>query len=137
MTLHHLLLCLAAFGASCAPVVAQNQTDRRARDEPEIFVDAGGRVGPCDVLAVTQDGRFLLAGGDDKVVRVWPHSAAGLDTERDRVQTLRWRAWREQRGGVKALAVSPDGKRVAVGGYGMRPSTVSVIDRETGDTLAL
>jgi uncharacterized caspase-like protein/WD40 repeat protein len=116
---------------------AQQQTDRRSRDEPEIVVEAGGRVGPCDVLRFSPDGEFLFAGGDDKVVRVWPHSAAGLDTERGHVQTLRWRAWREQRGGIKALAISRDGKRVVVGGFGMKLGTVAVLDRTTGDTLAL
>ncbi|MBN9121096.1 MAG: caspase family protein [Planctomycetes bacterium] len=120
-----------------APAAAQEQIDRRSRDEPEIVVEAGGRVGPCDVLRFAPDGRFLLAGGDDKVVRVWPHSARGLDTERAHVQTLRWRAWREQRGGIKTLAVSADGKRVAVGGYGMKPSTVAILDHVSGDTVAL
>src|SRR5262249_37300137 len=104
---------------------------------PEIVVEAGGRVGPCDVLRFTPDGQFLLAGGDDKVVRVWPHSATGLETDRAKLQTLRWRAWREQRGGIKTLAISGDGKRVVVGGYGMKPSTVAILDRETGETLAL
>jgi WD40 repeat protein len=133
---HRFLLPALALFALASPASAQ-QTDRRARDEPEIVVEAGGRVGPCDALLFTPDGRFLLAGGDDKVVRVWPHAATGLDTDRAKVQTLRWRAWREQRGGVKAVAVSPDGKTVAVGGYGMKPATVALIDRESGEVLAL
>ncbi len=33
--------------------------------------------------------------------------------------------------------MSPDGKRVAVGGYGLKVSTVAILDRETGDTLAI
>ena len=118
------------------PVQAQ-QTDRRARAEPEIVVEAGGRVGPADALLFSPDGKFLLAGGDDKVVRVWPHGDKGLDTDRAKAQVLRWRAWREQRGGIKTIAISADGKRVALGGYGMKPSTVAVLDRETGETLAL
>lgn len=109
------------------------QADRRARDEPEIVVEAGGRVGPADALLFSPDGKHLLAGGDDKVVRVWPHEAKGLG----KASVLRWRAWREQRGGIKAIAISPDGQRVAVGGYGMRPSTVCLLDRETGDVLGL
>src|SRR5215207_7211667 len=103
-----LLLVLVAVALSGSPAPAQQQIDRRSRDEPEIVVEAGGRVGPCDVLRFAPDGQFLFAGGDDKVVRVWPHSATGLDTEREHVQTLRWCAWREQRGGIKALAVSAD-----------------------------
>ena len=58
------------------------QFDRRARDEPEVVVAAGGRVGTCDVLRFTPRGDYLLAAGDDKVVWVWPHSGNGLDTNR-------------------------------------------------------
>lgn len=118
------------------PADAQ-QLDRRSRDEPEVVVEAGGRVGPCDAIVFDPKGQFLFAGGDDKVVRVWPVTDKGLDTDPARGRVLRWRAWREQRGGVKAVAVSPDGLRVAVGGYGMRPSTVAVIDRRTGDLVGL
>ena len=140
--LHRLLLLAVAAGVF-APSAAAQQFDRRSRDEPEIVVEAGGRVGTCDALLFDREGKFLFAGGDDKVVRVWPYlaptqqSAGGLETDRAKVQILRWRAWREQRGGIKAVALSPDGKRVAVGGYGMKPSTVAVLDRETGDLLAL
>jgi uncharacterized caspase-like protein/WD40 repeat protein len=136
MTSHLPFLVLAAVGLF-APFGRAQQMDRRSRDEPEIVVEADGRVGTCDALRFSPDGQFLLAAGDDKVVRVWPHSASGLDTERAHVQTLRWRAWREQRGGIKAIAISPDGKRVVVGGYGMKSSTVAILDRATGDTLAL
>ncbi|HEX4606952.1 MAG TPA: hypothetical protein VH092_01980, partial [Urbifossiella sp.] len=122
--------------ALAVPAGAQ-QFDRRSRDEPEVVVEAGGRVGTCDVLRFDAAGKFLFAGGDDKVVRVWPVTPKGLDTDPGRGRVLRWRAWREQRGGVKDVAVSPDGSRVAVGGYGMRPSTVAVIDRDTGDLVGL
>ncbi|MCI0699928.1 MAG: caspase family protein [Planctomycetia bacterium] len=136
MNTRSLLLAISAIALFASEVSAQ-QFDRRSRDEPEIVVETGGRVGPCDVLRFTPDGRFLLAGGDDKVVRVWPHSASGLETEPARVKVLRWRAWREQRGGIKTLAISIDGKRVAVGGYGMKPATVAILNRESGELLAL
>ncbi|MBP3955832.1 caspase family protein [Gemmata sp. G18] len=136
MTVNALFFTIAAATFFVEPAAAQ-QFDRRSREEPEIVVEAGGRVGPCDVLRFTSDGKYLFAAGDDKVVRVWPHAAAGLETDRVKVQTLRWRAWREQRGGIKAVSATPDGKRVVVGGYGMKPSTVAVLDRATGDTVAI
>ncbi len=107
------------------------QADRRSRDEPDVCPEAGGRYGTCDVLLFAPDGGYVIAAGDDKVARVWPHTAAGLDNDPQNIQVLRWRAWREQRGGIKALAISPDGKRVALGGYGMKSGTVAILDRST------
>ncbi|MBN9517868.1 caspase family protein [bacterium] len=130
---------LAAALAVCylaVPAGAQ-QLDRRSRDEPEVVVEAGGRVGPCDTLVFDKAGKYLFAGGDDKVVRVWPVTPKGFAPDPGHARVLRWRAWREQRGGIKTVAVSPDGNLVAVGGFGMRPSTVTVIDRDTGDLVGL
>jgi WD40 repeat protein len=131
-------LALLGLFAPCS--VAQpltEQIDRRARDEPEVVVKAGGRVGTSDAIRFTPLGDFLLGVGDDKVVHVWPHSATGLDTNPAQTRVLRWRSWRDQLGGIKALAISPDGKRVVIGGYGLRVSTVAILDRDTGETLAL
>lgn len=35
------------------------QYDRRARDEPEVCLEAGGRYGTCDVLGFTPDGKNI------------------------------------------------------------------------------
>src|SRR5579885_883603 len=114
---HRTLLAAVAAAALAPPAAAQDQLDRRSRDQPEIVVEAGGRVGTCDALTFDRGGRFLFAAGDDKVVRAWPYAAARvwglsfarLDTDPLKARTLRWRAWREQRGGIKAIAVSADG----------------------------
>ena len=127
-------LCVLGLLAG-GPATARAQGDRRDREAPELTVEAGGRTGTCDALLFTPDGRFLLAAGDDKVVRVWPCGAGGLDA--GAMRTLRWPSWREQRGGIKAMDLSPDGgKRVAVGGFGARISTVAVLDRASGEILA-
>jgi hypothetical protein len=54
----------------------------------------------------------------------------GLETNPNQVEVLRWPAWREQRGGIKDLAVSSNGKRVLVGGYGLRVATVALLDHD-------
>ena len=115
--------------AILAGSVFGQQADRRSRDEPDVCPEAGGRYGTCDVLRFAPDGGYLIAAGDDKVARIWPHGPSGLETDAAKGQVLRWRAWREQRGGIKALALSPDGKRVAVAGYGMKSGTVAILDR--------
>ena len=131
------LLLFVAFLTGSERSLAQQQQDRRSRDEPSIQIEAGGRVGYCDVLAFSADGRSLFAAGDDKVVRVWPYADGRLDTKRENARTLRWPAWREQRGGIKAMAVSPDGKRVAIGGYGLTPNAVAVLDRDTFEPISI
>ena len=119
------------------------QYDRRARDEPEVCLETGGRCGTCDVLGFTPDGRYLYAAGDDKVVRMWPCTEEPsqltlvLDNSVSQRRTLRWRTWRDQLGGIKAVSVSPDGQRVAVGGYGLRISSVAILDGRSGQTLAI
>jgi WD40 repeat protein len=119
--------------------VAQN--DRRDRRNPELILEPGGRTGTCDALAFTADGTHLLAVGDDKVVRIWRYQDGKLDP--DSVRVLRWPAWREQRGAIYALALSPDkdgkpdeGSRIAIGGYGWPDSgSVAILDRATGKLL--
>jgi WD40 repeat protein len=115
--------------------VAAAQLDRRSRDEPEMFVEAGGRSGTCDAMLFSPDGKYLYAGGDDKCVRVWPVGGAGLET--GRMRTLRWPAWRDQRGGIKTLALpsGPGDRRVLVAGFGMKNGLVVVLDA-AGEILA-
>jgi uncharacterized caspase-like protein/WD40 repeat protein len=115
------------------PAIAQ--IDRRSRDEPEVFIDAGGPSGTSDVLLFSPDGKYLYRGGDDKVVQQWPVGAAGLQTGASR--TFRWPAWREQRGGIKTLAVpkSAADRRVFVAGYGMKNGLAVVLDN-SGEILA-
>jgi WD40 repeat protein len=125
---------LIALALLAAGSVASAQLDRRSRDEPEIVLDHGGRVGFCDMLRWDAKGEFLFAGGDDKAVTVWPLDPTGksgprLKTDRTDAKTLRWPSWREKAGGVKNFAVHPSGERVAVGGLGMIPAGVAVLSR--------
>jgi WD40 repeat protein len=127
------------------------QEDRRSLTTPELVVDSGGRLGSCDAIKFTSDGKYLLAVGDDKVVRVWPYveplpqswfvprwyQDSHLTTQG--MDVLRWPSWREQRGAIFALALSPDkdNERIAIGGLGIRNGTVAVLDRKTKKILHL
>jgi len=131
--------CLVA-GIACLSAWAEaprvRQSDRRDRMFPELVVESEGRRATCDALAFTGDGKHLLAVGDDKVVRVWDFQGDRINPES--VKVLRWAVWREQRGAIYALAVSPDpeGRRVAIGGLGMKTTAAALMDRRTGEVLA-
>lgn len=128
-----LVTVLAVVGPGAGFAGAQG--DRRDREAPELVLETGGRTGACDALTFTADGRSLLAAGDDKVVRAWPCGDRGLDAAG--AGALRWSIWREQRGAIYALALSPDrgNSRVAVGGLGTRSSAVALMERATGKVL--
>ncbi len=103
----------------------QKQEDRNKRDTPGLVVETGARRGACDVLTFTADGKYLLATGDDKVVRMWPVTKDGVDANEE--QVLRWPIYREQRGGIYAMAISPDQRRIVVGGYGTIMGMVALL----------
>ena len=119
-------------GGGLAPA---QQAERRDRTSPELVVESGGRMGTCDFLGFTGAGQHLLAAGDDKVVRVWEFAGGKLDPKSMKV--LRWPIWPEWRGHIHTMAISPDaeGRRVAIGGPGLRNSipSVAVLDRISGE----
>ena len=111
------------------------QADRRERTEPGLMLTTSGRLGACDALMFTKDGQHLLATGDDKIVMQWTLSPR-RELEPARVPCLRWGIWREQRGAIYAMALSPDQDQryVAVGGLGLKNGMLAVLDRLTGET---
>ena len=130
------LVPFAAVAVLLAAVhAADAENSRRDREDPELVIEDGGRTGACDDLRFTPDGKQLLAVGDDKVIRVWSFADGKIDPKSVRV--LRWGVWREQRGAIYAMDLSPDGKCVAVGGVGAIGPTVALLDLGDGDTLDL
>lgn len=121
-----------------APLLAQDNQSRREFATPGLVVETGYRTGACDVLTFTGDGKFLLAAGDDKVVRTWRFTGKSLQKIPEPAPTgtplsvLRWPSFREMKGNIYALAFSPDGNKVAVAGYGLRDSQTAVLDRFSG-----
>ncbi len=137
------VLALAAF---LLTPPAGAQADRRGRTSPGLVLHTGAPTGECTALAFTADGRELLAAGLDKVIHVWPVESGrptggppALHLDERAGRTLRWPIFREQRGSIYTLALSPnDGQhRVAVGGYGYKTGLLAVLDRTTGRTVQL
>ena len=110
------------------PAGAAAQLTRLANDEPEIRARTGGRLGACDVVRFSPDGQTLFAVGEDKVVHRWAVGPARLTPQ----AALYWNTFRERRGSIYALAVSPDGTTAAVGGLGKRDADVALFDLRAG-----
>src|SRR4051812_13472362 len=109
---------------------------RRELSAPVLMLDAGARTGMCDVLTFTPAGDELLAAGDDKVVRVFGVAHGRFNPESTR--TLRWPIYRDALGAIYACQLSRNdgGRRVAVGGVGLRNDAVAILDRQSGRILS-
>ena len=80
-------------------------------DDPLLVIDNGGHTARITRLAFSNDGGRLISAGEDKVIRIW-------DTRTGRVeQTIRGEIAPGQQGKIIALAVSPDGRMMATGGW--------------------
>jgi len=84
---------------------------------PILQIDPGGHKALISDVTFTSDGRYLVSAGDDKVVRVWD-----LETGRT-VRTLRGQIGAGNEGKIFAMALSPDGRWLAVGGWMQASST--------------
>lgn len=84
---------------------------------------ASGHTGSISGLALSDDGRFLVTGGQDGTVRAW-ETATGEQ---------RWRTPAAENGGwPTSVALSPDGKTVAASGF---DGIVRVLEAATGREL--
>ena len=81
---------------------------------PILQIDPGGHKALIKDIAFTPDGRYLVSAGHDKVIRVWD-----LETGQT-VRTLRGQIGVGPEGKIYAMALSPDGRWLAAGGYPSR-----------------
>ena len=87
------------------------QARAEPKDVPILQLDTGGHMALINGLAFTPDGKFLVSAGDDKVIRVWDWRAGKT------VRTIRGRSGPGNEGKIYAMALSPDGRWLAVGGW--------------------
>ncbi len=82
-----------------------------AEERPILQLDTGGHMALIRSIAFTPDGRQLVSASDDKTIRVWDLATAKT------VRTIRGESAPGDAGKVYAMALSPDGKWLAAGGW--------------------
>ena len=81
-----------------------------AQERPVLMLDNGGHMGLVSGVVFTPDGKYLVSTGYDKVIRVWDWQAGQV------VRVLRGQVGAGDEGRINTVAISPDGRRLAVGG---------------------
>jgi WD40 repeat protein len=79
-------------------------------EQPRFMLDAEGHTAPISRLAFTPDSRYVVTSSIDKTVRVWDVSTS------ETVRVVRLWIGEDSDGAFTGVAVSPDGKTLAVGG---------------------
>jgi len=134
-TLCYFTILLALFVVAVSNITCAQDGRRRVLRTPGLVLATEAPVAATYVMQFTRDGKHLAAAGGDKVVRVWNFDDGRVDESK--VSTLRWGTWREQRGTIYAMALSPDEENqfIAIGGFGLKTGTIAVIDRTTGEVV--
>ena len=79
--------------------------------EPILRIETGMHTAAINHIATDASNRYLATGSYDKTVRIWELSTGKL------IRTLRPPIGDGEEGKIYAVAISPDGKTVAVGGW--------------------
>jgi len=128
--MRHLLIALTL----SLPAAAGAQ---EAKEKPYLVFEAGGHTGPIRKLLFTPDGKQLVSVSEDKTIRLWGVESGQL------LKVFRPPIGPGPEGSLYAAALSPDGKMLAVAGYGFmrdqkRYAPIYLIDlTESGSSRVL
>ncbi len=112
---------------SFLPVETFSQSEPPA--EPILRIETGMHTAVINRISIDKDERFLVTGSFDKTIRIWELRTGRL------LKVLRPPIGEGDEGTIYAVAISPDGRHIAAGGWtGSWNKTFSIyiFDRETG-----
>ncbi len=106
------------------------------KDLPMLQLDTGGHQGMVARVAFTPDGKYLVSAGLDKVIRVWDWRAGKT------VRTINGQSGPGSEGKIFVMALSHDGRLIAVGGWlnaqcSGRCGDIRLYDVASGELVAL
>lgn len=84
-----------------------------AKEDPILVIDPRGHSAMINVIIFTPDGRRLISVSEDKTIRLWDVESGEI------LDTLRGQVGEGPEGKLFAGALSPDGRTLAVGGFGI------------------
>jgi len=120
------LLPLAA-AILLAPAGWAQPTEAPASPKPFPAIEAGMHTAIINRIAVDRAGRWAVTASDDKTARVWDLRTGAL------LQVLRVPVGEGTEGMLYAVALSPDGELVALGGWTDPAGTsIYLFDRTSG-----
>ena len=105
---------------------------RTVSEPPQLMLDTGGHMSLIRDLQFTPDGQYIISAGDDKVIRIWDWRSGKT------VRTIRGQVGRGVWGAIYAIALSPDGRLLAVGGVTAdRDHHIRLYDFSSGKQVSL
>lgn len=128
------VLCAVLFvGMGLQPSHAQAPLAVGPATRPILRIEAGMHTAPIHRIDVDAQGRYLVTGSEDKTVRVWSLPEGKL------LRVLRPPVGEGNEGKVNAVAISPDGRLIACGGWTGyewdKSRSLYLFDRESGSLV--